>query len=193
MSMICFPLKDLTDNTSFEIIANWNCSEYVQRHTGKHFCHPQRDYGIASHLIYAIIHPIMLSKKPWSEISSQSQTDSSLTVQEKDQHRWKNNYIHDTACPSCNHRHEDVVHFFLECSTYQASRKNLMQPVSIFFGDILPDIHHLQTRRVKEKLINILLRGDDRLMVPQTEHYLTLFRITLSCQGGWQGFEYQST
>jgi len=79
------------------------------------------------------------------------------------QHRWKYNYIHDTACPSCNHKHEDGVLFFLECPTYQASRKNLTQSVRILVGEILPDIHHLQTRRAKETLINILLRGDDRL------------------------------
>jgi hypothetical protein len=79
------------------------------------------------------------------------------------QHRWKYNYIRDTTCPSCNHRHEDIVHFFLECPTYQASRQNLMQSVRLFVGDILPDIHRLQTRRAKETLINILLRGDDRL------------------------------
>ena len=38
-----------------------------------------------------------------------------------------------------------------------------MQSVNLFVGDILPDIDHLQTRRAKETLINILLRGDDRL------------------------------
>ena len=84
MFMGCFLLKDLTDTMRFEMIANWNNSEYELIHTGNHFCHPQRDYGIVSHLNYASIHPMMLSKKPWSEISSQSQSGSSLTVREKD-------------------------------------------------------------------------------------------------------------
>jgi hypothetical protein len=79
------------------------------------------------------------------------------------QHRWKYNYIRDTTCPSCNHKQEGSVHFFLECPTYRASRYNLLQSVNLFVGDILPDIDHIQTRRAKEALINILLRGDDRL------------------------------
>jgi hypothetical protein len=58
---------------------------------------------------------------------------------------------------------EGLVHFFLECPTYRASRDNLLQSVNLFVGDILPDIDHIQTRRAKEALINILLRGDDRL------------------------------
>jgi len=36
----------------------------ILKHIENHFCHPQRDYGIVSHVIYVIIHPIMLSKKP---------------------------------------------------------------------------------------------------------------------------------
>ena len=83
------------------------------------------------------------------------------------QQRHKYNYI---PHASCNYRNEDPVHYFLECPTYQLARTNLLRSVDPIITDIFPDINALANRRSKERLIQILLNGDQTRKPAKSEN-----------------------
>ena len=50
----------------------------------------------------------------------------------------------------------------LECPTYQLARTNLLRLVDPIITDTFQDINDLVNRRSKERLIQIMLNGDQR-------------------------------
>ena len=79
------------------------------------------------------------------------------------QQRHQYNFIPHASCNSCNYGNEDAVHYLLECPTYQLARTNLLRSVDPIITDIFQDINDLVNRRSKERLIQIMLNGDQRL------------------------------
>ena len=58
-----------------------------------------------------------------------------------------------------------MIHYFLDCPAYQAARVPLLQTVGIIVADIFPNVHHIQLKRSKDALIQIMINGDSRLEV----------------------------
>ena len=95
------------------------------------------------------------------------------------QQRHKYNFIHHASCNSCNHGNEDPVQYFLECPTYQLARTNMLRSVDPIITYIFQDINNLVYRRSKERLIQIMLNGDQRL---ENQQNLKIFE-SVHCTG----------
>jgi len=133
MSMICFPLKDLTGNIRTETYRKSFLPSSTRLWNS--LTPNLRDY--TSHNAFKDALKRDLFPKPnrlFSYRSGEGLVNHAMLrmgLSALNQHTCKYNYIRDTAYPSCNHRHEYVVHFVLEYPTCQASRKNLMRLVSL--------------------------------------------------------------
>ena len=75
---------------------------------------------------------------------------------------YRNNLTNDPSC-SCGFKHEDRVHYFMDCPLFEVLRDEMLQNV---LGQISPDDNaHLPVNLDKKDLFNILLYGSSDLNV----------------------------
>ena len=71
-------------------------------------------------------------------------------------------------------------YFIFSWGVPQVCRKNLIRRKSLCWRHPTDHLSHINTKSKETPLIYCYVEMTDWMM-PQTEHYLTLFRMTLSC------------